>query len=69
VDIATMSPYSGTYAGYTIDSGTPEPRPRYALDGQDLDGDNRIVISQMKLGEPVDSDKAMSCRSSWASPS
>jgi hypothetical protein len=59
VDIATMSPYSGTYAGYTIDSGTLSLDLRYALAGQELDGDNRIVISQMKLGEPVASDLAV----------
>ncbi|MFK7828428.1 MAG: DUF748 domain-containing protein [Congregibacter sp.] len=59
MDIATMSPYSGTYAGYSIDSGTLSVNLRYGLDGQQLDGDNRIVISQMELGEPVESDLAM----------
>jgi hypothetical protein len=59
VDIATMSPYSGTYAGYKIDSGTLSLDLRYALAGQELEGDNRIVISQMKLGEPVTSDLAV----------
>lgn len=59
VDIATMSPYSGTYAGYTIDSGTLSLDLRYALAGQQLDGDNRIVISQMELGEPVSSELAV----------
>ncbi|MEL7043848.1 MAG: DUF748 domain-containing protein, partial [Pseudomonadota bacterium] len=59
VDIATMSPYSGTYAGYAIDSGTLSLDLRYALAGQALDGDNRIIISQMKLGEPVESELAV----------
>lgn len=59
VDIATMSPYSGTYAGYTIESGTLTLDLRYGLNGQAIDGDNRIVISQMALGEPVDSDLAI----------
>ncbi len=59
VDIATMSPYSGTYAGYTIDSGSLTLDLRYALEGQQLDGQNHIVISQMKLGEPVESDLAV----------
>ncbi|WOJ96157.1 DUF748 domain-containing protein [Congregibacter brevis] len=59
MDIATMSPYSGTYAGYTLDSGTLSLDLRYALDGQTLDGDNRIVISQMELGEPVESELAI----------
>jgi hypothetical protein len=59
MDIATMSPYSGTYAGYTIDSGTLSVDLRYGVQGSELDGDNRIVISQMELGEPIDSDLAM----------
>ncbi|WP_439100987.1 DUF748 domain-containing protein [Congregibacter sp.] len=59
MDIATMSPYSGTYAGYTLDSGTLSLDLRYALDGQTLNGDNRIVISQMELGEPVESELAI----------
>lgn len=59
MDIATMSPYSGTFVGYTIDSGTLNLDLRYALSGQQLDGDNRIVISQMMLGEPMESDLAV----------
>jgi hypothetical protein len=59
MDIATMSPYSGTYAGYTIDSGTLNLDLQYALSGQTMDGDNRIKISQMELGEPIDSDLAI----------
>lgn len=59
MDIATMSPYSGTYAGYTIDSGTLSLNLRYALDGQKLDGDNRVQISQMQLGEPIESELAI----------
>lgn len=59
IDIATMTPYSGTYAGYAIDSGTLSLDLRYRLDGRSLDGDNRVVISQMQLGEPVESDLAM----------
>ncbi|MEE4277364.1 MAG: DUF748 domain-containing protein [Halieaceae bacterium] len=59
MDIATMSPYSGTYAGYTIDSGTLSLDLRYALAGQAIEGDNRVVISQMRLGEPIESDLAV----------
>lgn len=59
MDIATMSPYSGTYAGYTIDSGTLSVDLRYGVAGSSLDGDNRIVISQMELGEPIESEVAM----------
>lgn len=59
MDIASMSPYSGTYAGYTIDSGTLTVDLRYRFEGTQIAGDNRIVISQMELGEPIESEKAM----------
>lgn len=59
MDIATMSPYSGTYAGYTIDSGTLSIDLVYDFQGTTLAGDNRIVISQMELGEPIESERAM----------
>lgn len=59
IDIATMSPYSGTYAGYAIESGTLTLDLNYALNGQLINGDNRIIISQMALGEPVESDLAL----------
>jgi hypothetical protein len=59
VDIATMTPYSGTYAGYAIDSGSLSLDLRYGLAGTQIDGDNRIVISQMQLGEPIESERAM----------
>lgn len=59
MDIASMSPYSGTYAGYTIDSGTLSIDLGYAVQGTQLAGENRIVISQMELGEAIESDRAM----------
>jgi len=59
VDIANLTPYSGTYAGYAIDAGTLNLDLDYALEGDRLRGDNHVVISQMVLGEPVDSDLAL----------
>lgn len=59
VDIANLSPYTGTYAGYAIDSGTLNLELAYTLDGDRLQGDNRAVISQMVLGDPVDSERAL----------
>ncbi len=58
VDMALLSPYSGTYAGYAIERGVLELDLKYALENNQLKGDNRIVISQMKLGEKIASDKA-----------
>lgn len=59
VDIANLTPYSGTYAGYAIDSGTLNLDLAYSLDGDRLRGDNRMVISQMMLGERVESERAV----------
>ncbi|MFN2327331.1 MAG: DUF748 domain-containing protein [Chromatocurvus sp.] len=59
VDIANLTPYSGTYAGYAIDSGTLNLDLAYSLVGDRLRGDNRMVISQMVLGEQVESERAV----------
>ena len=58
VDMALLTPYSGTYAGYAIDRGLLNLKLKYALAENRLKGHNSIRIDQMKLGEKVDSDKA-----------
>jgi hypothetical protein len=59
VDIANLTPYSGTYAGYAIDAGTLNLDLGYTLEGDRLQGDNRAVISQMQLGEKIESERAV----------
>ncbi|GAB3278098.1 DUF748 domain-containing protein [Parahaliea aestuarii] len=59
VDLARLTPYSGTYAGYAIDRGTLNLDLKYSLAEDRLQGDNKVVIHQLKLGEKVDSDKAL----------
>lgn len=59
VDLARLTPYSGTYAGYAIDRGLLSLDVTYGVDGNQLTGDNSIVISQLKLGERVESEKAV----------
>ncbi|MEM6545062.1 MAG: DUF748 domain-containing protein, partial [Pseudomonadota bacterium] len=59
VDIANMTPYSGTYAGYEIKSGTMNVNLRYGLQEEELAGNNRILIAQMELGERIESEKAL----------
>ena len=59
VDLARLTPYSGTYAGYAIDRGILNLNVRYGLEDNRLDGDNNIVIDQLKLGERIESDKAV----------
>lgn len=59
IDIARLTPYAGTYAGYTIDAGTLNLDLRYRLAGDRLAGENRAIISQMELGAPFESEQAM----------
>tara|TARA_R110001599_G_scaffold353870_1_gene601354 strand:+ start:144747 stop:147566 length:2820 start_codon:yes stop_codon:yes gene_type:complete len=59
IDMALLSPYSGTYAGYAIERGVLNLDLNYVLEENRLKGKNKIVIEQMKLGEQVKSDKAV----------
>ncbi|MBY5991272.1 DUF748 domain-containing protein [Ferrimonas balearica] len=58
VELTSLNPYSGTYAGYFIDQGQLDLALNYALDGNQLKGSNQVVISQLKLGQRSDSKKA-----------
>jgi hypothetical protein len=59
VDMALLSPYSGTYAGYKIDSGLLNLDLAYKLDNNQLAGENRVRLDQLKLGEKIESEKAI----------
>lgn len=59
VDLSLLSPYSSTYAGHAIDRGLLNLDLQYALDKGHLEGNNKVVISQLKLGEKINSDKAL----------
>ena len=59
VDLARLTPYSGTYAGYAIDRGLLNLDVRYGLEDNQLDGDNQIIIDQLKLGEKIESEQAV----------
>ncbi|MFT4824287.1 MAG: hypothetical protein ACJAUG_003306 [Halioglobus sp.] len=59
VDLARLSPYSGTYAGHSIDRGVLNLNLHYKLNDSKLVGDNKLVIEQLKLGDKIESDKAV----------
>ncbi|TGD71919.1 DUF748 domain-containing protein [Mangrovimicrobium sediminis] len=59
VDMALLSPYSGTYAGRTIERGLLNLQLHYGLQDNRLKGDNKVLIDQLKLGAEVESDKAV----------
>ncbi len=59
VDMALLSPYTGNYAGYKIDRGLLDLDLHYSLRNNQLQGDNSVRIEKLKLGEKVESDKAV----------
>ncbi|NRD32427.1 DUF748 domain-containing protein [Shewanella sp. DC2-4] len=60
VELTSVNPYSGTYAGYYIDKGQLSLSLNYQLDKNKLKGSNHLIIDQLKLGKPSDSDLATS---------
>ncbi len=58
VELTSINPYSGTYAGYYIDKGQISLELNYQLDNNKLSGNNHLVVDQLKLGEPSDSSLA-----------
>jgi len=60
IDLAPMTPYSGTYLGKVIDKGKLYLDLSYQIEHQKITADNKIMIDQFTLGDPVKSDKATS---------
>lgn len=60
VELTSVNPYSGTYAGYYIDKGQLSLELSYRLKDNKLNGSNHIVVNQLELGEPSDSSLATS---------
>ncbi|PIW61166.1 DUF748 domain-containing protein [Shewanella sp. CG12_big_fil_rev_8_21_14_0_65_47_15] len=60
VELTSVNPYSGTYAGYYIDKGQLSLALNYQLERNQLKGSNHLVIDQLKLGKPSNSDLATS---------
>jgi hypothetical protein len=60
VNLTTLSPYSGKFAGYRIEKGKLDMNLRYRLHDRRLEAENRMVLDQLVLGEKVDSPTATS---------
>jgi hypothetical protein len=58
VDMTTLSPYSGKFAGYRIRMGKMSLDLDYRLKNRRLDSTNHIVLNRLELGEPVPGSKA-----------
>jgi len=59
IDLTPMSPYSGTYLGYTIDRGKLNLDLNYQIEQQQIRASNKVMFDQFNLGETVQSDKAV----------
>ena len=59
VDMVPASPYAMKFAGYRIAEGKISLDLRYRVRDRKLEGDNKIVIDKLTLGERVDSPDAL----------
>lgn len=60
VELASFTPYSGRFAGYSIRQGKLSVDLNYQVDDRKLDADHKFVIDQLELGDKVESPDAMS---------
>ncbi|NWG39120.1 MAG: DUF748 domain-containing protein [Hydrogenophilaceae bacterium] len=59
LEMTSLTPYSGKFAGRKIDSGKLSVDLEYKIKNRQLAGENKFVINKLKLGERVDSKDAM----------
>ncbi len=59
MDLSTLTPYSGTFAGYTISNGKLFVETSTKLEGKALTSQNKIMIDQFDFGDAVKSARAM----------
>jgi hypothetical protein len=59
VPMSTLTPYSATFAGRRIVAGTMDLDLQYKIDRSALVGDNKVVLTKLRLGERVESVGAM----------
>ncbi len=55
-----VSPYSAEFAGYKIEKGKLSLDLEYKVNNRKLTAENKLVIDQLTLGEPVESPNAVS---------
>lgn len=59
VELTTLTPYSGKFAGYRIRKGRLNLDLHYQIDQGQLKADNRLLLEDLQLGERVDSADAV----------
>nr|BFE94101.1 hypothetical protein GCM10020185_46370 [Pseudomonas brassicacearum subsp. brassicacearum] len=60
VELTTLTPYSGKFAGYRIRKGRLNLDLHYRITQGKLQAENKVVVEQLQLGEKVDSPDAVS---------
>ena len=58
MDLSPVTPYSGRYAGYTIEKGKLSLSLQYLIVKKKLEAQNRVFLDQLTLGNKVDSPDA-----------
>src|SRR5690606_10384135 len=59
VELTTLTPYSGKFAGYRIRRGRLNLDLHYRLNAGKLDATNHVLLENLQLGEQVDSPDAV----------
>ena len=59
LDLTSLTPYSGKFVGYAIESGKLSLDLNYAVNRANLQGDNKINIDTLNLGQKVESPDAV----------
>ncbi|HEY3784029.1 MAG TPA: DUF748 domain-containing protein [Steroidobacteraceae bacterium] len=59
VELSTVTPYSGHFAGYKIEKGKLSVDISYKIENRQLSAQHRFVIDQLELGDRVESPDAV----------
>lgn len=59
VELTTLTPYSGKFAGYRIRKGRLNLDLHYQITNGQLKADNKVLVEHLQLGEKVDSPDAV----------
>jgi hypothetical protein len=60
IELSPLTPYSGTFLGYTVDKGKLFLDLKYHIEKKQLNSSNNVFIDQLTFGNKVESDKATS---------
>ncbi len=58
MDLSPLTPYSGRYAGYTIEKGKLSLSLKYLIEERKLDSTNNVFLDQFTFGDRVESPDA-----------